>query len=45
VPGLSTSSPWGVELEEALGVKVDVGTPASLRQHLRDGVLAQAVVL
>ena len=35
----------GVAVEEALGVKVDVGTPASLRQHLRDGVLAQAVVL
>ena len=35
----------GVELEEALGVKVDVGTPASLRSHLRDEVLAGAVPL
>ena len=35
----------GVELEEALGVKVDVGTPASLRQRLRDEVLAEAVTL
>ncbi|MEI6401808.1 MAG: nucleotidyltransferase domain-containing protein [Actinomycetota bacterium] len=35
----------GVELEEALGVRVDVGTRASLRNHLRDAVLAEAVVL
>ena len=35
----------GVELEEALGVKVDVGTPASLRARLRDEVLAEAVPL
>ncbi len=35
----------GVEPEEALGVKVDVGTPASLREHLRDEVLAEAVPL
>ncbi|MGE5857413.1 MAG: nucleotidyltransferase family protein [Solirubrobacterales bacterium] len=35
----------GVELEEALGVKVDVGTPASLRERLRDEVLAEAVPL
>lgn len=35
----------GVELEEALGVKVDVGTPASLRKRLRDEVLAEAVAL
>jgi predicted nucleotidyltransferase len=35
----------GVELEEALGVKVDVGTPESLREHLRDEVLAEAVRL
>ena len=33
----------GVELEEALGVKVDVGTPAALRERLRDEVLAEAV--
>lgn len=31
----------GVELEEALGVKVDVGTPESLRPH----VLAEAMPL
>jgi predicted nucleotidyltransferase len=35
----------GVELEEALGVKVDVGTPTSLRARLREEVLAEAVVL
>ncbi len=35
----------GVELEEALGVKVDVGTPASLRAHVRDEILAEAVPL
>lgn len=35
----------GVELEEALGAKVDVGTPASLRERLRDEVLAEAVAL
>lgn len=35
----------GVELEEALGVTVDVGTPASLRDRLRDEVLAEAVPL
>jgi predicted nucleotidyltransferase len=35
----------GVELEEALGVKVDVGTPESLRERLRDEVLAEAVRL
>lgn len=35
----------GVELEEALGVKVDVGTPASLRERLQDEVLAEAVPL
>jgi anthranilate/para-aminobenzoate synthase component I len=35
----------GVELEEALGVNVDVGTPASLRERLRDEVLAEAVPL
>ena len=33
------------ELEAALGVKVDVGTPKSLRQHIRDEVLAEAVRL
>ena len=35
----------GVELEEARGVKVDVGTPASLRERLRDEVLAEALRL
>jgi uncharacterized protein len=35
----------GAELEEALGVKVDVGTPDSLRERLRDEVLAEAVTL
>jgi uncharacterized protein len=35
----------GAELEEALGVKVDVGTVASLRQMLRSEVLAEAVPL
>jgi hypothetical protein len=35
----------GVELEEALGVKVDVGTLASLRPRLRGDVLAEVVPL
>ena len=35
----------GVELELALGVKVDVGSPDSLRERLRDDVLAEAVPL
>jgi predicted nucleotidyltransferase len=35
----------GVELEHALGVKVDVGTPESLRERMRDEVLAEAVPL
>lgn len=35
----------GAELEEALGVPVDVGTPQSLRPGLRDQVLAEAVLL
>jgi predicted nucleotidyltransferase len=35
----------GAELEEALGVRVDVGTPQSLREGLRDVVLAEAVPL
>jgi uncharacterized protein len=35
----------GAELEEALGVKVDVGTPDSLRERLRGEVLAEAVPL
>jgi predicted nucleotidyltransferase len=35
----------GAELEELLGVKVDVGTPQSLREQLRDEVLAEAVPL
>jgi predicted nucleotidyltransferase len=35
----------GVELEELLGVKVDVGTQALLRERLRDGVLAESIPL
>lgn len=35
----------GAELEAALGVKVDVGTPDSLRERLRDDVLSEAVTL
>jgi predicted nucleotidyltransferase len=35
----------GADLEEALGVKVDVGTPNSLRQRLHSEVLAEAVPL
>ncbi len=35
----------GAELEEALGVKVDVGTPDSLRERLRHEILAEAVTL
>jgi predicted nucleotidyltransferase len=35
----------GADLEDALGVRVDVGTPDSLRQRLRDEVLAEAVPL
>jgi predicted nucleotidyltransferase len=35
----------GADLEEALGVKVDVGTPNSLRPRLRSEVLAEAVTL
>jgi predicted nucleotidyltransferase len=35
----------GAALEEALGVKVDVGTSTSLRPHVRDEVLAEAVPL
>ena len=35
----------GVELEELLGVKVDVGTRAILRDGVRDEVLAEAVAL
>lgn len=35
----------GAELEEALGVRVDVGTPAMLRADVRDHVLAEAVPL
>jgi len=33
------------DLEEALGVKVDVGTPQSLKPAIRDRVLAEAVPL
>lgn len=35
----------GAELEEALGIKVDVGTPDLLKERLRDEVLAEAVTL
>lgn len=35
----------GAALEEALGVKVDVGTSTSLRPRVRDEVLAEAVPL
>lgn len=35
----------GCDLEDELGVRVDVGTPASLRAFLRDEVLAEAVPL
>ena len=35
----------GAELENALGAKVDVGTPDSLREWLRDEVLSEAVPL
>jgi len=35
----------GADLEDVLGVKVDVGTAASLRAHLRDDVLAEALLL
>lgn len=35
----------GAELEEALGVKVDVGTREQLRERLAEHVLAEAIVL
>ena len=35
----------GVELEELLGVKVDVGTPESLRADVRDEILAGVIPL
>jgi len=35
----------GAELEAVLGVPVDVGTPDSLRPHLRDAVMAEAIAL
>jgi predicted nucleotidyltransferase len=35
----------GCDLEDELGVNVDVGTPDSLRGFLRDEVLAEAVAL
>ncbi|MGH9071215.1 MAG: nucleotidyltransferase family protein [Acidimicrobiales bacterium] len=35
----------GYELGETLGVRVDVGTPNSLRAFLRDEVLGEAVAL
>ena len=35
----------GADLEELLGVSVDVGTPDSLRERVRDEVLAEAVPL
>jgi hypothetical protein len=33
------------DLEDVLGVKVEVGTPALLRTFLRDEVLAEAIAL
>lgn len=35
----------GAELEDLLGVRVDIGTPGSLRASLRDEVLAEAIPL
>jgi predicted nucleotidyltransferase len=35
----------GADLEELLGASVDVGTPQSLRERIRDEVLAEAVPL
>jgi predicted nucleotidyltransferase len=35
----------GCDLEDELGVKVDTGTPGSLRAFLRDEVLADAFAL
>ncbi len=35
----------GVELEELLGVKVDVGSPGSLRDRMRAEVLAESIPL
>jgi predicted nucleotidyltransferase len=35
----------GCDLEDVLGVKVDIGTPALLRTFLRDQVLAEAAAL
>ena len=35
----------GCDLEDVLGVKVEVGTPALLRAFLRDEVLAEAIAL
>lgn len=35
----------GADLEEALGVKVDVGTPQTLRERVRAEVLAEAIPL
>ena len=36
---------FGDELEEALGLKVDVVTEGSLSPHLRDRIFTEAVVL
>jgi hypothetical protein len=35
----------GAELEEVLGVKVDLGTPSQLRDGIRSQVLAEALPL
>ena len=35
----------GVELEELLGVKVDVGSPGSLRDRMRAEVLVESISL
>lgn len=36
---------FACDAEDILGVRVDVGTPESLRPHVRDEVLADAVTL
>ena len=35
----------GADLEDVLGIKVHLGTPASLRAFLREEILAEAVAL
>ena len=36
---------FACDAEDILGVRVDVGTPESLRQHVRDEVMADAAML